>query len=1057
LSHGFEPWLDTREIAGGHVWTNEIEVGIDESDAVLALLTPFSFASRICRAEQLRALRKKRMVIPLLAQTESDIPLHLEPDNYRDFSSSTDYERQFQILLEDLSKGRGGARLKQEYRSTYVTAPPLLNFVPRPEEQESLKQFVMTDTDGIGVALTALKGMGGLGKTMLAQSLCHDEGIQQAFPDGVLWITAGQEPVHSIRDRINEVRRALNDQPALTESELTCINRYRGLLHDKAVLLVVDDIEPFLAESARSCVLFTTRDASIAASLGARECRAGLLSPEKSRELLAHYSDRSLRDMPPESNSLLQHCGGLPLALAMIGAMLRGKPLAYWSRVLTLLENADLAKIRAQFPNYPHASLLKCIQVSVDVLDVEQRERYLALAALLEDMAAVPVIQQALWNADPGDAMDTAEHFIELSLAQREGEGIRLHDLQLDYVRAQYSDRAALDLIHGAIRLSAHVITHDPDQFASQMTGRLLPHNEFPAVALFTAKAAQRASMTWLRPLHTTLHPSGASLIRTLQDHEGRVNAVALSADGRRAVSASQDATLRVWDVDSGRIIHTLEGHSRPVNGLTLSADGRRAVSASQDGTLKVWDVESGRVVYTMEGHSDSVLCVALSTDGQRAVSASGDLKLRVWDVESGHVIKVLEGNSLLINGLLLSADGRRVISASGDQTLKVWDVESGRVIHTLKGHSDSVSAVALSADGRRAVSASKDQTLKVWDVESGRLVHTLEGHSYSVYGVALSADGRRAVSASEDQTLKVWDVESSRVVHILTGHSDGVSGTAFSANGRRAVSASYDRTLMVWDVDSGSVIQTLECHSGPVSGVALNAGGERAIAGSSDHRLMVWDVDNGCVIHTQDGHSDVIYDVALSADGQRAVTASADHTLKVWELKNGRVLHTLNGHRESVISVALSADGRRVVSASGDQTLKVWDVESGRVIHTMEGHSNSVFGVALSADGRRAVSASGDQTLKVWEVENGRVVHSLKGHSRSINGVSLSADGRRAVTASSDQTVKVWDVEAGKPIATFTCDDPVLSCAIMADRIVAGDAGGGVHFLRVEECRSTR
>ena len=704
-SHGFEPWLDTHEIAGGDSWTDDIEAGIDGSDAVLALLTPGSYASRICRAEQLRALRKKRLVIPLLAKSDSDIPLHLEPDNFRDFSGSVSYGEQFDLLLEDLAGSRGGASLKAEYRTTYVTAPPLpLNFVPRPDEQQSLRQFVMADADGIAVALTALEGMGGIGKTMLAQSLCRDQAIQQAFPDGVLWVTAGQEPVHDVRDRINEVRRALNDQPASAESELTCINHYRRLLRDKAALVVVDDvwrvadIEPFLAESTTSCVLFTTRDASIAASLGARECRADLLSPEKSRELLARYSGVPLPEMPSESKMLIHECGRLPLALAMVGAMLRGKPPAYWQRVLALLQNADLAKIHTQFPHYPHTDLLKCIQVSVNALDAEQRERYLALAVLLEDMSAGPAIQQALWNADPGGAMDTAEQFIALSLAQRDGAGIRLHDLQLDYVRAQFPNREALDLIHGAIRLSAHVITRDPDQFASQVAGRLLPYHDLPTLKKFGERAALGTSKPWLRLLQATLHPPGTSLLRTLQGHTQAVNGVALSADGRRAVSASSDNTLKVWDVENGSLIHTLEGHSDSVNSVALSANGRRAVSASADNTLKVWDVENGSLIHTLEGHSDWVRDVALSADGRRAVSASGDRTLKVWDVENGSLIHTLEGHSDWVYGVALSADGRRAVSASDDNTLKVWDVTTGKVIATFTSDSQTL-CCAMIAD----------------------------------------------------------------------------------------------------------------------------------------------------------------------------------------------------------------------------------------------------------------------------------------------------------------------------------------------------------------------
>jgi WD40 repeat protein len=114
---------------------------------------------------------------------------------------------------------------------------------------------------------------------------------------------------------------------------------------------------------------------------------------------------------------------------------------------------------------------------------------------------------------------------------------------------------------------------------------------------------------------------------------------VALSADGRRAVSASSDNTLKIWDVDSGMEVRTLAGHSSFVNGVALSADGRLAVSASADKTLKVWDVGTGRELSTLAGHKAAVNGVALSADGRRAVSASSDNTLKVWDLDMRNVL----------------------------------------------------------------------------------------------------------------------------------------------------------------------------------------------------------------------------------------------------------------------------------------------------------------------------------------------------------------------------------------------------------------------------------
>lgn len=97
---GLEPWQDTRRIDGGAVWTEDIEKAIDECDVALALLSPGSYRSDICRAEQLRALRKGKRVIPIVAIAGTDIPLHLETKNYRDLSCSN--VDRIDLLLQDI-------------------------------------------------------------------------------------------------------------------------------------------------------------------------------------------------------------------------------------------------------------------------------------------------------------------------------------------------------------------------------------------------------------------------------------------------------------------------------------------------------------------------------------------------------------------------------------------------------------------------------------------------------------------------------------------------------------------------------------------------------------------------------------------------------------------------------------------------------------------------------------------------------------------------------------------------------------------------------------------
>jgi WD40 repeat protein len=1101
--NGFDAWLDGQRLLAGRVWTEDIEREIDTRQVTIALLSPGSYASEICRAEQLRALDRGNRVIPVLAVEGADRPLYLYARQYRDFTNDADYDMRLGELLADI-RGDVTATLPDTWRKTrvtYLTSPPrVTNYVDRPEALHALRDLLFAENYRQPIALTALAGMGGIGKTVLAKALTDDKVVQRAFPDGIVWINAGKERKRDFIEEMREVAKALGDDLRGYDTALACEHQYRTTIANKAALIVVDDvwsktdIEPLLAESALARFLFTTRDRSIGRFVGARAHCADLLDAAQSRELLASWSNVSVARLPECADEVITECGRLPLALSVVGAILRGADKRFWIDTLELLRKVDLSAIQEQLPE-GQQSFFRAVEVSFRSLSPKMQERYKALAVLLEDTAAPLPVLQTLWNVRAEEARRIARYFVDRSLAQDEdaSERIRLHDLQHDFIRAQHPDRGALDLIRGAVRLSSHVISRDPFQFASQMVGRLLPHKGIPAIEKFAAHIVEGAPKPWLKPLRSALHPPGTHLVRTLEGHSFGVHRVAISLDGRRAVSASYEA-LKVWDLETGRELRTLKGHSGSVFGVTISVDGRRAVSASLDKTLKIWDLETGRELRTLQGHSDGVRDVAVSADGRRAVSASLDKTLKIWDLETGRELRTLKGHSSYVVGVAVSADWRIAVSASEDSTLKVWDLGMGRELHTLKGHTNSVNDVALSPDGQRAVSASYDNTLKVWNLKTGRELRTLKGHSSWVGGVAISANGQRAVSASHDRTLKLWDLETGHVLLTLKGHSSYVEGVAVSADWRIAVSASQDKTLKIWDLEAGRELRVLKGHSGRIRGVAVSADRRIAVSASEDSTLKVWDLGMGRELHTLKGHTNSVNDVALSPDGQRAVSASYDNTLKVWNLKTGRELRTLKGHSGSVFGVTISVDGRRAISASEDKTLKVWDLETGCELRTLETHSSKVTTMVLRADRQRAVSSSGGYSMKVWQLETAQEMgalecHSgsvfgvlsadvrravsvswdarledwdvqtwcelrtLEGHSNYVVGVTVSANGRRAVSVSFDNTLKVWNLDTGLLLATFSCDAQPHCCVFSSDlEIVVGDEGGRVHFLRLEE-----
>ncbi len=318
------------------------------------------------------------------------------------------------------------------------------------------------------------------------------------------------------------------------------------------------------------------------------------------------------------------------------------------------------------------------------------------------------------------------------------------------------------------------------------------------AGALHALAAAQGAAKEAPKP------EEKAGEVRRFEGHPDWVYTVALSPDGRRALSGSAseedaDGAVRLWDVATGKELRRLEGHTAGVMAVAFAPDGKRAASASDDHTVRLWDLATGKELKRLEGHSDHVNAVAFSPDGKRLISAGRDQTVRLWDAAAGTELKRFEGHTDSVRAVAYSPDGKYLLSGGFDGSVRLWDVEGGAEVRTFEGHTDGVQCVGFSRDGRRAVSCGIDRTIRVWQVVGGNKHCVYAGHTDVVTSVALSADGKRLLSASWDQTVQLWDVESGEVLHSFTGHDAPVQSVVFAPDGRHALSGGRDKTLRLW------------------------------------------------------------------------------------------------------------------------------------------------------------------------------------------------------------------------------------------------------------------
>ncbi|MFN8375063.1 MAG: protein kinase [Anaerolineae bacterium] len=311
----------------------------------------------------------------------------------------------------------------------------------------------------------------------------------------------------------------------------------------------------------------------------------------------------------------------------------------------------------------------------------------------------------------------------------------------------------------------------------------------------------------------------------------------ALSADNSQALTVGTDGSLTDWDVTGLAQLWTVAtGHTSAVNAVAINPAGTRALTASDDRTLILWDLSSGAALRTLTGHTNQVKDVAFSADGRFALSGSRDRTLILWDMDEnsatfGQPVRVFAArHTNVINAVALNADGTLALSASSDNTVILWDVATGAALRTFSGHEAEVLSVVFSADGAYALSGSADKTVILWDVATGTALRRFgtttadeaalaSGHTDWVTSVAFSPDGRQVVSASRDRSVLVWDVTTGQQIQRFGaingrgGYQNTVSSVAVTSDGRTLIGAALDGTIRIIPFSMDVLLSWVEQH----------------------------------------------------------------------------------------------------------------------------------------------------------------------------------------------------------------------------------------------------
>lgn len=307
----------------------------------------------------------------------------------------------------------------------------------------------------------------------------------------------------------------------------------------------------------------------------------------------------------------------------------------------------------------------------------------------------------------------------------------------------------------------------------------------------------------------------------------------------------------------------SLSGHRASITRVVFHPIFGLMVSASEDATIKIWDFETGEYERSLKGHTDSVQDIAFDAQGKLLASCSADLSIKLWDFQQSYeCVKTMHGHDHNVSSVAFVPAGDFVLSASRDKTIKMWEVATGYCVKTYTGHREWVRMVRVHIDGGIFASCSNDHSIRVWltnskdcKVELRDHDHTVEciawapENSASAINEAAGADNKKGhhqgpflASGSRDKTIRIWDVSVGLCLFTLTGHDNWVRGLSFHPGGKYLVSASDDKTIRVWDLRNKRCMKTLYAHQHFCTSVDFHKTHPYVISGSVDQTVKVWE-----------------------------------------------------------------------------------------------------------------------------------------------------------------------------------------------------------------------
>lgn len=348
-------------------------------------------------------------------------------------------------------------------------------------------------------------------------------------------------------------------------------------------------------------------------------------------------------------------------------------------------------------------------------------------------------------------------------------------------------------------------------------------------------------------------HSSGEPGDHKLVDFVANVSEVSclqFSQKSQRILATGgTDAKINIWSNWNKSVppinLWTMGNNKSPIESLCFDDEEHCIVSGAMSGSIKVFDLNVGRLARSLRGHQVNTCTLHYHPYGEFIVSGSADTSMKVWDVRQKTCIQTYSGHEKEVTCVRFSPDGRWVASSGKDGQLLIWDLVAGKLLHSVRLQPTFITSFEFNPLEFMLAAATSAKTVRIWDLEIMKQIGCSYPDNNHIQGLAyLKSDS--ALCTVTNDSCKMWQWEPVKLTASISVPWEGVNDVRISSNGNILTAASFNSNIVsIWSIDieqtmNEGISKAAKLHqrdvvNSPVLAVAAGGSIERGRAKKND------------------------------------------------------------------------------------------------------------------------------------------------------------------------------------------------------------------------------